>query len=526
MTDELLPWWKTAVCYQIYPRSFATTGSGAPDPSGVSVGDLAGIRARLDHLVRLGVDAIWLSPFFRSPMKDFGYDISDYCDVDPLFGDARRPRPPRRRLPRARHPGAGRPGAQPHVRPAPVVRGLPLVAGRPERATGTSGATRRPTAARPTTGWRRSVPEPAWTFDEATGQYYLRLFLPEQPDLNWANPEVEAAMHDVVRFWLDRGVDGFRVDVVHLIGKDPELADDPADVAGIPHVALNDRPETHALLRRLRAVLDSYPGERMMVGEVYLLDTRRVAAYYGDGDELHLSFNFPPLYAPWDAARWREQIENTAATLAPVDAWPTWVLSNHDNPRHRTRYGSEARARAAAMLLLGLRGTPFLYAGEELGLGDAEVPPERVVDPGGRDGCRAPIPWDPTHGHGWPGEPWLPFPPEADTHSVADQWADPRSTAHLYQRCLAARRASVALHAGDQRLVGCPDGVLGWVRSSGAERRVVLVNFTGEPVGLDGTEALGLTSGWVVEVSSDRGGEGSPFTGRLGPDQAVWLRPI
>ena len=524
MTDELLPWWKTAVCYQIYPRSFATTGTGAADPTGRSVGDLAGIRSRLDHLVRLGVDAIWLSPFYRSPMKDFGYDISDHCAVDPLFGDlddldaliadchAHDIRVLVDLVPNHtsdRHPWfeASRSSRDDPERDWYVWRDPAPDGGPPNN-------------------WVAAFrPEPAWTFDEATGQYYLRLFLPEQPDLNWSNPEVEAAMHDVVRFWLDRGIDGFRVDVVHLIGKDPDLADDPDDVAGIPHVALNDRPETHALLRRLRAVLDSYPGDRMMVGEVYLLDTRRIAAYYGDHDELHLSFNFPPLYAPWDAARWREQVENTTATLAPVEAWPTWVLSNHDNPRHRTRYGSEARARAAAMLLLGLRGTPFLYAGEELGLLDAEIPPERVVDPGGRDGCRAPIPWDPTHGHGWPGEPWLPFPPEADTHSVADQWADPRSTANLYQRCLAVRRASVALHAGDQDLVECPGGVLGWVRSSGAERRAVLVNFTDEAIALDGTEALGLTSGWVVEVSSDRGGEGSPFTGRLGPDQAVWLRP-
>jgi alpha-glucosidase len=258
-------------------------------------------------------------------------------------------------------------------------------------------------------------------------------------------------MHDVVRFWLDRGVDGFRIDVVHGIGKDPELPDDPPELAGTPHVPLNDRPETHPYLRRLRTLLDGYPGERMMVGEVYLLDTRLVAPYYGDDDELHLSFNFPPLYAPWDAAAWRSQVETTAALLDPIGAWPTWVLSNHDNPRHRTRYGSEARARAAALLLLGLRGTPFVYAGEELGLLDAEVPGDRVVDPGGRDGCRAPIPWDPTHRHGWPVDPWLPFPPHGDSHNVADEWADPASTLRLYHRGLTARRASAPPLGREQR---------------------------------------------------------------------------
>ena len=235
-------------------------------------------------------------------------------------------------------------------------------------------------------------------------------------------------------------------------------------------------------------------------------------------------FNFPPLFAPWDADAWRKRIDRVEEEITGT-SWPTWVLSNHDNPRHRTRYGSEARARAAALLLLGLRGTPFVYAGEELGLLDAEIPADRVVDPGGRDGCRAPIPWDPTHGHGWPVAPWLPFPPETDSHNVADEWADPESTLGLYQRCLAVRRSSAALHAGDQRLLTTPAGVLGWVRAAGADRRVVLVNFTDETIALDGTEAYGAAAGWVVEVASDRTGEGAPFSGRLPPDQALWLRP-
>jgi alpha-glucosidase len=522
------PWWKSCVIYQIYPRSFAEGAPPDRSPAGgrgPAVGDLAGIRSRLDHLVRLGVDAIWLSPFYRSPMRDFGYDVSDHCDVDPVFGTlddfddlvadchAHGIRVVVDLVPN--HTS----DLHPWFQASRSSRDDPKRDWYVWRDPGPDG--------RPPNNWVAAFrPEPAWTFDEATGQYYLHLFLPEQPDLNWANPQVEAAMHDVVRFWLDRGVDGFRIDVVHGLGKDPDLADDPEELAGLPHVPINDRPETHPLLRRLRTLVDSYPGERMIVGEVYLLDTHLVAPYYGDDDELHLSFNFPPLYARWDAGSWREQIETTTGLLDPLGAWPTWVLSNHDNPRHRSRYGgSETRARAAALLLLGLRGTPFLYAGEELGLLDAEIPADRVVDPGGRDGSRAPIPWDPTHGHGWPAEPWLPFPPETETHSVADEWADPRSTLSLYQRLLVGRRSSSALHRGDQRLLHCPDGVLGWMRSAGSDRRIVLVNFTDQMIELDGTEALGASAGWIVEVASDHTGEGSPFTGHLGSDQALWLRP-
>ena len=263
-----------------------------------------------------------------------------------------------------------------------------------------------------------------------------------------------------------------------------------------------------------------------MLGEVYLLDTHLVAPYYGDDDELHLSFNFPPLYARWDGGGVaRPDRDHHRACSTPSAPGPPGCCRTTTTPATAPATASEERARAAALLLLGLRGTPLLYAGEELGLLDAEIPPERVVDPGGRDGCRAPIPWDPTHDHGWPSDPWLPFPPEADTHSVADEWADPRSTLILYQRCLAARHASAALRAGDQRLLQCPEGVLGWLRAAGADRRVVLVNFTDASVDLEGTEALGAAGGWTVEVASDGVGEGTAFAGRLGPDQALWLRP-
>lgn len=227
-------------------------------------------------------------------------------------------------------------------------------------------------------------------------------------------------MHEVLRFWLRRGVDGFRADVVHLIGKDPALPDHPPELVGTNIVHDHDLPVTHELLRGIRAVLDEFPGDRAMVGEVNLRSPGLVAPYHGAGDELHLAFNFLPMLGPWDSDFWRSTISETLAALTAVGAWPTWVLSNHDNPRHRTRYGgSEQRARAAAVLLLTLPGTPFLYAGEELGLEDAVVTPDQRVDPGGRDGCRAPVPWTPDAGHGWPTQPWLFFPPDAAARSAA-----------------------------------------------------------------------------------------------------------
>jgi alpha-glucosidase len=278
-----------------------------------------------------------------------------------------------------------------------------------------------------------------------------------------------------------------------------------------------DPPEVHARLREIRKLLDGYPGDRVSIGEVFVLSTAKVAKYYGNNDELHLSFNFPPLFAPWDAAAWRHRIVRTEEELGKVSAWPTWVLSNHDNPRHRTRYGgSEARARAAAVLLLTLRGTPTMYEGEELGLEDAIVPPERVVDPGGRDGCRAPIPWEAAPPHGWEGtEPWLPFPPSAGELSVESLTADESSILHLYRRVLAARNGSRALRFGDLTLLDAPEGVLIYERNDGEDSRVVLVNYT--------SESQSVSAYGIVEVSSLGLDEGSPFTGTLAPDEAVIL---
>lgn len=509
MTRE--PWWKSAVVYQIYPRSFC-------DTDGDGVGDLEGIRRYLDHVAELGVDAIWLSPFYRSPMRDYGYDVADYRDVDPLFGSLA---------------DFDRLLAEAHARGLRVL--LDWVPNhtsdqhpwfRESCASRTSAKRdwyvwRDGTPERPPNNWRAAFTNgPAWTWHETTRQWYLHLFLPEQPDLNWGNPDVVDAMHGTLRFWLDRGVDGFRVDVVHCLGKDPALPDNPPEREHWPMSAQNDHPSTHAIVRALRALIDGYDGDRVLVGEVYLLDTGKVARYYGHGDELHLAFNFPPLYAPWSAAAWRSQIDDVVAHLDPVDAWPTWVLSNHDNARHRTRYGSEARARAAAVLLLTLRGTPFLYAGEELGLEDATIPADRRRDPGGRDGCRAPIPWTPAADHGWGVvDPWLPWPPDAAARNAATLRNDPDAILSLYRRVLAARRASPALHLGSWSPLATPEGVLGYAREHGNDRRIVLVNFTA-----DAMEVPLDVSSPRVEVASDGFGEHEPYAGRLRPDQAVVLR--
>jgi alpha-glucosidase len=525
------PWWESTVVYQIYPRSFCdTTGNG--------VGDLEGIRRHLDHLSWLGVDAVWLSPFYPSPMADFGYDVADYCDVDPLFGtlddfdqltaDAHR------RGIRVlvdwvpNHTSDQHPWfvAARSAREDPKRDWYWWRDGRPD-ITGGSGLPG--SVGRLPNNWRASFPgvgrtefPPAWTWDPATAQWYLHFFLAEQPDLNWANAEVRAAMTDVLRFWLARGVDGFRIDVVHGIGKDPDLPDLPADLAPLPASALNDQPATHPILADLRTLLDSWADPpRMMVGEVFLLDPRQVPPYYGTPErpELHLAFNFKPLFTPWDAAAWRRRIDEVEDLFTPVGAWPTWVLSNHDRPRHRTRFGSEGRARAAAVLLLTLRGTPFLYAGEELGLEDAAVPPDRRVDPGGRDGSRAPLPWDDTPAHGWAGgpDPWLPWPPEAAAgRTVAAQLEDQTSMLHLYRRLLAARRASPALRAGGFSWIESPAGVLAYRRRldqpepSPTDERVIAVNFTDAATGVE------LPAGeWELDVATGPDG-GGPDGG--GPD--------
>jgi alpha-glucosidase len=373
------------VGYQVYPRSFL-------DASGDGIGDLAGLERRLDHLTWLGVDAVWLSPIYPSPMADFGYDVADHTGVDPVFGSVEDAE--------ALIAAAHRRGLQVWLDWVPNHTSDQhpwFLASRSSREDPKRDwyVWRDPAPdGGPPNNWTRHFADgaPAWTLDETTGQYYLHLFLPEQPDLNWDHPEVRAAMCDVLRTWKRRGVDGFRADVVHLIGKDPDLADDPAEFVGLPRAGFHDREETFPHLREIRATLDEEP-TALMVGEVNLPDAARVVRYVGD-DRLPLAFHFGLVYCPWEAQSWRETIRYVDARFAEAGRWPTWVVGNHDQPRVRTRTGSEARARAAAVVLLTLRGVPFLYAGDELGLEDADVPADRVVDPGGRDGCRAPIPWD------------------------------------------------------------------------------------------------------------------------------------
>jgi alpha-glucosidase len=504
------PWWRSAVFYQVYPRSFA-------DGNGDGVGDLPGILEHVDHLADLGIDAVWLSPFYESPMRDNGYDVSDHCAVDPVFGtlddfDT---------LVAALH-----------------ERGIRLIVDFvPNHVSSdhpwfVESRANRDSAKRdwfiwadpkadggPPTNWTASfTEESAWELDEATGQYYLHLFLPEQPDVNWSNPEVEAAQLDVLRFWIDRGVDGFRMDVLNAIGKDPEPRDVPGQLAGIPHVVLTHHETAAPLIRRIREVVDPPGADRFIVGEIVTGDVNQQASYCGDGDGVSCAVNFASVWAPWERDAWRLLIAGMEDAYADeATSWPSYVLSNHDNQRHRTRYGgSEARARSAAILLLGLRGTPFLYQGEELGLEDADVPEHLALDPGGRDGCRAPVPWTRQEPHGWAPVTWLPFPPEAGTRSAEAQRDDPASVYALYRRVLAARKASPALQLGRLELLESPGDVLAFRRVHGGNERIVAVNF-GPDVAID-------LPGRIV-VSSTGTGSGEAFAGRLGADEAVILEP-
>ena len=503
-TPDPAPWWQRGTVYQIYPRSFA-------DGSGDGVGDLAGIRARLDHLVDLGVDALWISPVFPSPMADFGYDISDYTDIDPLFGtlddfDALV--------------------ADAHARGLKVV--LDFVPSHTSdrhpwfaesRAARDSPKRDWYTWADPAPGggppnnWIGEFGGPAWTLDEGTGQYWLHLFLPEQPALNWRHPGVRAAMLDVLRFWFERGVDGFRVDAVLFLVVDERLRDNPANprwTAGSSpprsllwtHTA--HQRETHEAVRAMRAVADGYAPERVLIGEVCASTLDEMMPYYGAAlDGFQMPFNFELMSLDWGAADIARFVDAYEAAL-PDGAWPNWVLGNHDVSRVASRVGP-GRARLAAMLLLTLRGTPTIYQGEELGLEDARVPPEAVVDPWelrvpgiglGRDPVRTPMPWDDGPNAGFTGAhatPWLPIDPAHRAASVAAQADDPASTLSLYRRLLALRRAEPALAIGDYRTLSTGDGVLVFERTHAGRRLVVVLNLSGE--GRDLPAAAGVAVG-------------------------------
>jgi alpha-glucosidase len=512
------PWWETAVLYQVYPRSFQ-------DSNGDGTGDIAGIEARLDHLEWLGVDAVWLSPVFRSPMRDFGYDVSDYRDVDPVFGSL---------------------ADLDHLVEQAHARGLRVLLDFVPNHTSSEhpwfrearGSRDAPT--RDWYVWRDGAPGggppndmlaqfggSAWSFDETTGQYWYHSFLPEQPDLDWRNPQVRAAMLDVLRFWFDRGIDGFRIDVLWMIAKDDwpwrdgPVGPGPDGPGGDPRNALahGDGTDIRPRLRELRAVADAYPG-RLLIGELYL-PPERLVRYYGEaGTGVHLPFNFALVLVPWTAPAITAAIEAYEIAL-PSGAWPNWVLGNHDQSRIASRAGA-AQARVAAMLLLTLRGTPTLYYGDELGLPDVPVPPARVVDVDGRDPQRSPMPWDTGPHAGFStAEPWLPLTPSPDTLSVAVQRADARSILTLHHRLLALRREEPALLSGARLPLAAPDGILAYDRVLDGRVVRVVLNLTHEPV------AVPCPGHWTVRLSTalDRAGTRERDDIRLRADEGVMLLP-
>ncbi|RZQ62829.1 alpha-amylase family glycosyl hydrolase [Amycolatopsis suaedae] len=458
------PWWQDAVVYQIYPRSFA-------DTDGDGIGDLRGIVERLGYLRSLGVDALWISPFFRSPMADFGYDVSDHTAVDPVFGtdaDAEE-------LIAAAHAGGLRilvdivlphtSDRHPWFRAAATSRSAPMRDFYVWRDSGPDGG--------PPNNWVAGFPpdSPAWTWHPETGQWYLHSHLPQQPDLDWSNPAVRQAQLDVLRFWLDRGVDGVRLDSINRLGKDPGYRD---NVDGLPS-RQRDWPTLHDYLREVRTLVDKYP-DAVAVGEVWEFDQRRILPYVAPG-ELHLAHNFVFSGLPFDAAAIRATVQEFL-DLAGEDVWPAWFLGNHDIPRVVSRWGGQAAGRLAAMLLLTLRGTPFLYQGEELGLPDTELPPGVGEDRNGRDPQRTPMPWTAGPGHGFStGTPWLPLGATAGRLNVESELADPGSTLCLYRELLALRRRRPSLRAGTQVFTDGPPGVLAYLRATEEERSLVVLNL-------------------------------------------------
>ncbi len=486
MSADLHRWWQSGVIYQIYPRSFQ-------DSDGDGVGDLAGIEARLDHLVALGIDAIWLSPIFPSPMADFGYDVADYCGVDPLFGDL---------------------AAFDRLLAATHARGMKLLLDFvPNHSSDrhpwfVESRSSRDDPKRDWYIWRDPAPGggppnnwisdfggSSWEWDEATGQYYLHAFLKEQPDLNWRNPDVRAAMMDVLRFWLDRGVDGFRIDVLWHMVKAEALPDNPANPDYLPHMGemhsvlqlhSTDQPEVHDIAAEMRAIAGSYSGDRLLIGEIYL-PIPQLMQYYGSPEAagVHLPFNFQLIDAPWDAATLTAMIRDYEAAL-PEGGWPNWVLGNHDRPRIATRVG-EAQARVAAMLLLTLRGTPTIYYGDEIGLADVAIPAGQVRDPRelrepglglGRDPVRTPMPWDDNIHAGFSSvEPWLPLNDDWPVRNVAMQEVDPLSMLSLHRTLLALRRRHPALSVGSLALAGADEDVLAYERVHEGERLLVVLNL-------------------------------------------------
>ena len=533
------PWWRHAVIYQVYVRSFA-------DSDGDGVGDLEGVRSRLGYLAELGVDAIWFTPWYPSPMADGGYDVADYRSIEPFFGTLEQAE----RL----IADAAALGLRTIVDVVPnhvssahpwFVEALEAGPGSPARQRFWFRPGKGPDGDRMPTRWVSSFSGDTWTRtmdpDGGPGEWYLHLFAPEQPDLNWSNPQVRAEHEEILRFWFDRGVAGVRIDSAAMPVKDPALPEVPVRPEPGAHPFI-DRDELHDIYRGWRAVADSYPGERILVGELWLDDAERFARYLRT-DEMHTAFNFDFMARPWDAKELRASIEATLAAHAPTGAPATWVLSNHDVTRPVTRYGradssfsfaakrfgvpsdldlGNKRARAAALLVAALPGSLYIYQGDELGLPEVEdIPVEQRQDPmhhrsngrdPGRDGCRVPLPWSSANtsagfsSDAAAGEPWLPQPADWAHRSVESQRERPDSMLALYREALRIRRTE--LLTDDLSWLASSADVLAFRRS---ENFVCLVNLGTEPVPLPGPSELLLASG--------------PLAGELlPPDTAAWLR--
>lgn len=504
MSEPNLHWWQTGVIYQVYPRSFQ-------DLNDDGIGDLPGIIARLDYLNdgtedSLGIDAIWVSPFYPSPQADFGYDVSDYCGVDPQFGTLE---------------DFDRLVSEAHQRGIRVIIDwVPnhtstehpwFIESRSSRDNPRSDwyvwADAKADGS-PPNNWASTFGGGAWHWDETRRQYYLHSFLIEQADLNWRNPDVVEAMLDTLRFWLDRGVDGFRMDVLDFIAKHPDMPDEPEDpnVGGHPlnpggaetvaeqdyysrlvHLHSKDHDDILPMIARIRATLDEYD-DRFAVGEVFQ-DFPRWIRYFGrnEGEGIHLPFNFRLMNLPWDAALFREAVE-TLEQIVPAHGWPNYVLGNHDFHRIATRFG-EPQARLIVMMLLTLRGTPTLYYGDELGMPDGHIPTDRIQDPVGhtlgalygRDPARTPMQWDDSPYAGFSSvEPWLPVNADYRARNVAAQQADPASMLTLTRRLLWLRKRTPALHRGTYATIEAGDGVFSYTRTADNETYWIAINFTGE----------------------------------------------
>jgi alpha-glucosidase len=531
-SDTPRSWWRDAVIYQIYPLSFA-------DSDGDGFGDLDGVIAHLDYLSdTLGVDAIWLSPFFKSPMEDWGYDIADHTDVEPIFGDLDT---------------AQRLIDQAHERGLRVILDYVINHTSDQHPWFQESRSARDSAKRdwyvwrdpggdgsPPTNWVSVFGGPMWTLDEATDQYFRHTFLPRQPDLNWRNPEVVDAMLDVARFWLDRGIDGFRVDAAHHMMKDPQERDNPpapdnyqrpwkdmGEYDEFVHLYDSGHPDVHETHRAFRRVLDGYGSDPVSVGEIHIFDLSEWASYYGEAlDQLHMPFNFHLMVTDWDAESLRATIEAVLWNV-PVGGWTNWPMGNHDESRMATRLGTE-HARLAAMLVLTLRGTPFLYYGDELGMTDVDIPEHARkdswsadADSAGRDGARTPMLWRPGPTAGFStnpeAEPWLPISPDANDVNVETQLADPGSMLNLYRRLLELRHDSPALRIGSW--LSHPESneaVLVYSREADRQTMTVALNLSAEQ------RSVSLGSGEVVLSTTDPGRADDTVNGlSLGPHEGV-----